>query len=98
MSQQLDFPSPINVNVGVSNVHLNEFYMNRGLSIVQIGVRGSGGYNQTFKITGQEATDLMITLNKANLTTESLQKRALKYLVTSGRLPAGSTVSGSVDS
>lgn len=46
--------------------------------------------------TGQAATDLMIALNKANLSTNSLQKRILNQLVTDGKLPPG-TVTGIPD-
>jgi hypothetical protein len=46
--------------------------------------------------TGETATNLMIALNKANLTTTSLQKRVIQQLVTDGKLPAGS-VTGTPD-
>lgn len=46
--------------------------------------------------SGTEATNLMIALNKANLSTTSLQRRVLERLVTDGKLAAG-TVSGTPD-
>jgi hypothetical protein len=45
---------------------------------------------------GAEATALMVSLNKANLSTNSLHKRILQQLATDGKLPAG-TVTGAPD-
>jgi hypothetical protein len=39
--------------------------------------------------SGAEATQLMQTLNTANLTTKSLQKRVLEKLQADGKLPPG---------
>jgi len=46
--------------------------------------------------TGSVAESLIIALNKANLSTNSLQKRIIEQLVTDGKLPAG-TVTGTPD-
>lgn len=62
-------------------------------AVIQAGLKGSDGAAVTVEWTGAPATTLMIALNKANLTTISLQKRVLQQAVTDGKLPAG-TVSG----
>lgn len=43
---------------------------------------------------GPTATSLMVALNKANLTTQSLHQRVMARLLADGKLPAG-TASGS---
>lgn len=54
------------------------------------------GIVSTYQYDGAAATALMISLNKANLTTSSLHKRVLQQLVTDGKLTAG-TVTGTPD-
>jgi len=53
------------------------------------------GRVQTFTYTGTEARNMMITLNKANLSTNSLHKRVLDKLIADGKI-AG-TVTGTPD-
>lgn len=66
-----------------------------GASIVVL-LHDTQGDKYKASYSGQSATDLMVALNKANLTTNSLQKRILNQLVTDGKLPAG-TVTGTPD-
>lgn len=63
---------------------------------IHIVLKDTQGDTITAGYTGAEATSLMIALNKANLTTNSLQKRTLERLVTDGKIPIG-TVTGSPD-
>ena len=63
---------------------------------IHVVVKDTQGDTVTAGYTGATATSLMIALNKANLTTNSLQKRILEQLVTDGKLPAG-TVTGDPD-
>jgi hypothetical protein len=46
--------------------------------------------------TGAQATNLMIALNKANLTTQSLHQRVIAQLLADGKIPSG-TQSGTPD-
>jgi len=62
---------------------------------IMIHLEGTNGEIKQFRYEGAAATALMITLNKANLSTISLQKRVLQKLVADG-LIAG-TVSGAPD-
>jgi hypothetical protein len=55
-----------------------------------------GGKPVTCTVLGDEAVNLSKILNTANLTTNSLQKRALNYAQANGCLPAG-TVTGTPD-
>jgi hypothetical protein len=62
---------------------------------IVVHLRGTNGERKEMRYSGQEATDLMIALNKANLTIKSLQRRILEKLVADGKL-AGS-VAGTPD-
>lgn len=56
----------------------------------------NNGVQSSRQYEGAEATALMVALNKANLTTNSLHKRVLNQLASDGKLPAGS-VTGTPD-
>ena len=57
---------------------------------------GSNGERRECKVEGPAALTLMIALNKANLTSNSLHRRTLNHFASAGCLTAG-TVSGSPD-
>lgn len=57
---------------------------------------GNAGHRYNAQWDGATATSLMVALNKANLTTNSLHKRLINQALTDGKLPAGS-ISGSPD-
>jgi hypothetical protein len=63
---------------------------------LRIIVRSDDGRVIDHAYSGAQATTLMIALNKANLTTNSLHKRALNQLVADGILPAGA-IAGAPD-
>lgn len=63
---------------------------------IEIVVLASNGDKLAFVYSGSQATTLMIALNKANLTTTSLQARILNQLVNDGKLTAG-TITGTPD-
>lgn len=65
-------------------------------AVIQATLVGSDGATIVISWEGAQATTLMIALNKANLSTISLQKRVLQQAVTDSKLPAG-TVSGVPD-
>lgn len=62
---------------------------------VSVHVRGSNGERKEFRYENQAAVDLITALNKANLTTKSLQRRILEKLAVDGLLVG--TVSGTPD-
>lgn len=56
---------------------------------------GQNGINRSFIYKGEQAKNMMITLNKANLSTNSLHKRILNQLISDGYLSG--TISGTPD-
>jgi hypothetical protein len=86
----LTTPTPVTTyRVTALELHWTRAYIRVQL-ISSLGVAFKAEY------TGTEATNLMVGLNKANLSTNSLHKRILERLATDGKLPAG-TVTGSPD-
>ena len=53
---------------------------------ISIHLRGTNGERKEFRYEGTEATNLMVALNKANLTVKSLQRRILEKLIADGKL------------
>ena len=53
---------------------------------IDITLRDNTGGTQTHTYSGAEATNLMRTLNTANLSTNSLHKRTLTKLIADGKL------------
>ena len=74
------------------NVRSIYFSWNRQEIIIVIGDKS---IEERISYNGQEAANLMIALNKADLSITSLQKRILERLVTDGYLSG--TVVGSPD-
>lgn len=62
---------------------------------ISIRLRGPNGEVKTCGYQGSAATSMMVALNKANLSSNSLHKRVLTQLVSDGEI-AG-TISGSPD-
>lgn len=63
---------------------------------VNIKLKDDTGAYTTYQYVGKKAVQMIQTLNTANLTTKSLQKRILEKLSADGLL-AGGTVSGTPD-
>lgn len=61
-------------------------------AVIDIVLRDNTGATQSHHYSGAEATNLMVILNTANLTTNSLHKRTLNKLLADGKLVG--TVSG----
>ncbi len=74
---------------------VNEVYFNWDAQSIQIGLKGTNGEAKHHAYGGATATALLVSLNKANLSTTSLHKRIINQLVGDGVI-AG-TVSGSPD-
>jgi len=93
--EQIDLTTPLAVDPRTST-----FFKVRKLvfdwegSLIFIRLSDGSVYRE-FYYTGQEATDLMVLLNKANLSTNSLHKRVLNKLIADGKLTG--TVNGSPD-
>jgi hypothetical protein len=86
----LTTPEPSTISYKVSQLHFDW----PGALIV-IGLVGDDASIKTHTYTGAVATTLMVALNKANLSTKSLQKRVIEQLQADGVLVG--TISGTPD-
>lgn len=95
MAEQLDLTTPI-TGPTTSNLMVVQLGLDWEAAMIHIGVKNTvTGYRQHFDYTGSTATNLMVALNKANLSTKSLQRRILEQLVADGKLVG--TISGTPD-
>jgi hypothetical protein len=92
MSEQLDLAVPI-VPPTQTSYRLVLLSLDWNSQAIRIVVQASDGEQVPASYNGATAVSLMTTLNSANLTTSSLQKRVLLKLTADGILPAG-TVNG----
>lgn len=90
--EQLTLTAPISVTT--YQVSLVLFDWDR--AYIQVIVKDSAGKLVQCTYTGATATSLMVALNKANLSVQSLHRRIISQLVTDGQLPGGN-VTGSPD-
>lgn len=60
--------------------------------VIEMTVQSNIGQTKTRRVVGQTAIDLMHTLNIANLSTKSLQRRVLEYMAAQGDFSG--TISG----
>ena len=91
-AEQLDLTPAIVCNA----YRVTQLYLDWTNQIINISLTCiQTGEVKQFSYTGGAAQTLMIGLNKANLSTNSLQKRIMDKLVSDGKL--GGTVSGSPD-
>ena len=93
--EQLDLTTPLPpAGTTVLNYRIIELVMNWPNAHVAVTLSDQVGGTITCTYDGAEAASLMLTLNRANLTNNSLHKRAINKLVSDGKLPAG-TITGS---
>ncbi len=96
MAEQLDLTNPeVKPQVVTSFYQVVYLQLNWLGETVLIRLRGQNDEIKQFTYEGAEAVQMMKTLNTANLTTNSLQKRVLNKLVADGKISG--TVSGSPD-
>ena len=87
----LDLTAPVQP-AAVLNYRIDRLVLDWASACIDITLRDNVGGTVTATYSGQEATDMMLILNTANLTTNSLHKRTLNKLIADGKL-AG-TISG----
>ncbi len=89
MPEQFDLTIPIvippKVYYKVSTLLLDWFQQ-----IIRVTLVGNDNVELQFIYSGTEAVNLMLILNTANLTTNSLHKRILNKLMADGKIPSGS--------
>ena len=94
--EQVDLTSPFDPDTRTTSIFtVKELHLFRGdtdeNALIQIGLEGND-IKASFTIDGTDAATLMKTLNKADLTTNTLNKRVLNYLISQGIISG--TVSG----
>lgn len=94
MAESLTLTTPI-AQPSITAYHLIQLNMNIELQNVFMAARSDIGTVVTRSVDGAVAVNLMHTLNTANLSVKSLQRRALEYMAAQGDF-AGS-VSGTPD-
>lgn len=97
-AEQLDLTIPVPAPIAqVDSYKVGKLTLDRMNNIIEVIVWDGSDRNtmKTFEFTGQDAIDNMVALNKADLTSNSLEKRILNKLISDGFL-AGS-VSGTPD-
>lgn len=80
---------------GASSYTINRLDLDWGMAVIRIYLLGNNGQEHKVEYSGADATAQMVALNKANLSTKSLQKRVIEKLVADGKL-AG-TITGTPD-
>lgn len=90
--EELALTTPI-VTPTIINYRVVEIRMNWPNGELDIITADNTGATQHHSYRNGEAVALMLALNTANLTTNSLHKRTIQRLQTDGKLPAG-TVNG----
>ena len=89
--EQVDLLDPVQPPA-VSNYRISRLSLDWDSACIDILLRDNVGGTVTATYSGQEATDMMLILNTANLTTNSLHKRTLNKLIADGKLIG--TISG----
>lgn len=90
MAEKLTLTTPI-TRSSITEWEMSALTLDRTAALVTATfLNGSTGETRTFSIVGAEAQALMSTLNTANLTNNSLQKRAMTWAQSKGFLGAGS--------
>ena len=79
----------LTVPKSVTTYKVNEIQINRKSQFINVEVEDSIGNIIRASYGGSQAMALIVALNKANLSTSSLEKRILLQLVTDGYLPTG---------
>ena len=94
-AEQIDLTTPI-TKPAINYYKIDSVVLNySGAIITIILIDPVTGEKPVFSYYGTTATNLMITLNKVDLSTKSLQKRIFERLITDGKI-AG-TISGVPD-
>lgn len=97
--ERIDLAAPIRVSAGFSTLEPVSLLLDLKAGIIVLNVEGANGEGLTAiwsDAAGEGATATMRALNKANLSTKSLFKRAMEKALADGKFGAG-TISGTPD-
>lgn len=92
MAERCDLTTPV-TQPTIDNYTVASLTLDWYEARISIILRDNDGKSVHFMYEGATATALMVALNKANLTSNSLQKRIFTQLISDGKLIG--TVSGS---
>ncbi len=95
MAEQLDLASPAQAAPGTVTWRPILLHLNWEQKTIKGGFRGDNGEYTSIGYEGTEATNLMVALNKADLSVKSLHRRIMERAVTDGKLSG--TISGAPD-
>lgn len=97
MAEQFALTTPVTPAAPTTSAyHVRSLYLGWDEQRIVIIVRDNNGLVTTHVYDGAPAVSLMVALNKANLTANSLHRRVLNQLASDGKLPGGS-VTGAPD-
>lgn len=94
MAEIVTLTTPV-VTPNLTTYTVRAINMDLDVPAIVIRLRGTNGESKTCSYQGVTATNLIVALNKVDLSTTSLQKRVLQRLIADGEI-AG-TISGSPD-
>lgn len=95
MAEKLDFSTPELDAPGTLSWTPFLLHLNFENATIKVAFRGDNGEYTSIGYTGTEATTLMLSLNKSNLSTKSLLKRIMERVVADGKLTG--IISGTPD-
>ena len=96
MAERLDLTTPEGAVAACTNLSVTSLHLDWSGARITAKFQGDNGKSYGAFWEGTVATTLMLALNKANLTSNSLHKRVINQALTDGKLPAG-TISGIPD-
>ena len=91
--EKVDLTTPV-AKTSTQNYQIASVLLDWGGARIKITLVANNGENLVHEYTGTTATNLMISLNKANLTTRSLNQRIFDRLIADGVIVG--TVGGTV--
>ena len=94
MAEQLDLTTPV-TTPDITSWRVVYLELNWAAQSIRIGLLGTNGETSHHNYNGEVAITLMTNLNKANLSTKSLQRRILERLIIDGHLEG--SISGTPD-
>ena len=86
MTEQINLTTPVPGTADRTNYIVDELHFQWTRQRIDIYLLANNGERQHFDYEGQVATDLMVALNKADLSTKSLHRRVIEKLVADGLL------------
>lgn len=100
MAEQITYPAPQQAKAGTTLFRVVEFEMSKKKGVIRALFEGDNGTEVVAfwrDSDGENATALMVSLNKVNLATKSMERRIIERAQADGKLPAGGTITGTAD-